>query len=63
MKDQKPEDQNIQKGQEPGQQLPKTIQPSQDAKTILPDEGNTQKLNSGEDQNTRSANNDTVGIP
>ena len=63
MKEQKPVDQGIQKELEPGQQLDKSIPPSQDSQAIIQQEGNTQKLNKGEDQNSRSANNETIGIP
>ena len=63
MKDQKPGDQNTQKEQETGQQITKPVEPTNDIQTNLHDEGQLQKPGSSEDQNTRSANNDTIGIP
>ena len=64
MKEQKPVDQEIQKELEPGQQLEKSVHPSQeDSQAIIQEEGDIQKLNKGEDQNSRSANNETIGIP
>jgi len=63
MKDQKTEDHISQKDQNTGQQIENRNKTSQEVKPGLHDKSNTQRLRTGEDQNFRSANNDTLGIP